>query len=78
MNIKLECDDDGVVVSTTLKIDSLETEQELQEVFLASGYPDLGKIILNLFFKPGETISKAIPIHAFFGNFYRYLTINIL
>ena len=35
MNIKLECDDDdGVVVSTTLKIDSLETEQDLQEVFM--------------------------------------------
>jgi hypothetical protein len=34
MNIKLECDDDGVVVHTTLKIDSLETEQELQEVFM--------------------------------------------
>ena len=34
MNIKLECDDDGVVVSTTLKIDSLETEEELQEVFM--------------------------------------------
>jgi hypothetical protein len=34
MNIKLECDDDGVVVSTTLKIDSLETEEDLQEVFI--------------------------------------------
>ena len=34
MNIKLECDDDEVVVSTTLKIDSLETEEELQEVFM--------------------------------------------
>ena len=34
MNIKLECDDDGVVVSTTLKIDSLETEEDLQEVFM--------------------------------------------
>jgi len=34
MNIKLECDDEGVVVSTTLKIDSLETEEELQEVFM--------------------------------------------
>jgi hypothetical protein len=34
MNIKLECDDDGVVVSTTLKIESLETEEDLQEVFL--------------------------------------------
>lgn len=34
MNIKLECNDDGVVVSTTLKIESLETEEELQEVFL--------------------------------------------
>jgi hypothetical protein len=34
MNIKLECDDDGVVVSTTLKIDSLETQEDLQEVFI--------------------------------------------
>jgi len=34
MNIKLECDDDGVLVSTTLKIESLETEQDLQEVFM--------------------------------------------
>jgi len=34
MNIKLECDDEGVVVSTTLKIDSLETEEDLQEVFI--------------------------------------------
>ena len=34
MNIKLECDDGGVVVSTTLKIDSLETEEDLQEVFI--------------------------------------------
>ena len=28
MNIKLECDDDGVVVSTTLKIESLEVKPE--------------------------------------------------
>jgi len=34
MNIKLECDDEGVVVSTMLKIDSLETEEDLQEVFI--------------------------------------------
>ena len=34
MNIKLECDDEGVVVSTTLKIESLETEEDLQEVFM--------------------------------------------
>jgi hypothetical protein len=34
MNIKLECDDDGVLVSATLKIDSLETEEDLQEVFM--------------------------------------------
>ena len=34
MEIKLECDDEGVVVSTMLKIDSLETEEDLQEVFM--------------------------------------------
>ena len=34
MNIKLECDDDGVIVSTTIEVKSLDTEQDLQEVFL--------------------------------------------
>lgn len=33
MNIKLECDDDGVTVTTVIEVQSLETEQELQEVF---------------------------------------------
>jgi hypothetical protein len=33
MNIKLECDDDGVIVTTTIEIESLDTEEDLQEVF---------------------------------------------
>jgi len=35
MEIKLNCEDDGVVVSTTIKVDNLETEESLQKVFIS-------------------------------------------
>lgn len=35
MEIKLICNDNGVMISTAVKVDNLDTEENLKKVFLA-------------------------------------------
>lgn len=35
MEIKINCEDDGVIVATTIIVDNLETEESLQKVFVS-------------------------------------------
>jgi hypothetical protein len=35
MEIKLICNDNGIIVSTAVKVDSLSTEENLKEVFFS-------------------------------------------